>query len=343
MKALVMEEYKKLVYRDFPSPVPAPDEVLVQVKACGICGSDIHGYDGSTGRRIPPVIMGHEASGIIAATGEQVKNWKTGDRVTFDSTIYNPDDWYSRIGRYNISDGREVLGVSPGSYRRHGAFAEFVAVPEHILYKIPDNISFEQAAMTEAAAVALHAINISEISKDNSAAVTGTGMIGIFLVKLLRIKNISPVIAIDIDQKKLAKASLAGAHMVVSSTDHDIVEKIKLQTEGRGVDFSFEAAGKSETVNLAIDIARRGGTITLVGNTSKQISFPLQKVVTSELRIQASCAICGEYKAVLDYLASGELNVDDQISAVAPLSEGKEWFDRLYSGAGDFGKVILIP
>jgi len=120
MKALVLEEYNKLVFKEVPDPLISSDEVLVRVKACGICGSDIHGMDGSTGRRIPPLIMGHEASGIIVDTGEEVQGWKSGDRVTFDSTVYPLNDWYTLNGRYNLSDNREVLGVSPGSYTRTG-------------------------------------------------------------------------------------------------------------------------------------------------------------------------------------------------------------------------------
>ena len=142
MKALVLEDYNALVYNDVPKPEYEPDEVLIRVKACGICGSDVHGMDGSSGRRIPPLIMGHEASGEIVETGSEVKYWCIGDRVTFDSTIYKLEDWYTRKGLYNLSEGRIVLGVSPGEYRRHGAFAEYVAVPHHVLYEIPEKVSF---------------------------------------------------------------------------------------------------------------------------------------------------------------------------------------------------------
>ena len=154
MKALVLEEYNKFVYKDVPDPEISDDDVLIAVKACGICGSDVHGMDGSTGRRIPPLIMGHEASGIVLKTGSHVSEWKIGDRVTFDSTVYPLNDWYTLEGLYNLSDNREVLGVSPGNYMRNGAFAEYVAVPQHILYHIPENVSFEQAAMVEPVAVA---------------------------------------------------------------------------------------------------------------------------------------------------------------------------------------------
>ncbi len=163
MKALVLEKYNELVYKDVPDPVIKSNEVLVKVMACGICGSDVHGLDGSTGRRIPPLIMGHEASGVIVKTGSAVNGWKSGDKVTFDSTVYPLNDWFTLEGMYNLSDNREVIGVSPGAYKRDGAFAEFIAIPQHILYKIPENVSFEQAAMVEAVAVALHSINISAI------------------------------------------------------------------------------------------------------------------------------------------------------------------------------------
>lgn len=343
MKALVLEEYNKLVYKDVPEPEPGPGEVLVRIKACGICGSDVHGLDGSTGRRIPPIIMGHEASGVIVSAGPGVSNWKTGDRVTFDSTVYPLDDWYTLQGRYNLSDNREVIGVSPGDYRRNGAFAEYLAVPQHILYRIPDQVSFEQAAMVEAAAVALHAINLASVKTGDSCVVTGAGMIGSFLIRLLKIAGAGKVIAVDNDPVKLSYAMKSGAGHTFNSSDGNVVEGIKALTGGRGSGVSFEAVGKSETVNLAISSTRKGGTVVLVGNASKTIDFPLQKVVTSEIRVLGSCAIRGEYDAILTLMKEGRLDVSDMISAVAPLSEGAEWFRKLYNKEGDLKKVILVP
>ena len=126
MKALILTEYNHFELQDLDQPTPGPNEVLVRVQAVGICGSDVHGMDGSSGRRIPPMVMGHEASGIIAEVGSDVRDWAVGDRVTFDSTVYALDDWYSRRGQYNLSDGREVVGVSTPDFKRQGAFAEFV-------------------------------------------------------------------------------------------------------------------------------------------------------------------------------------------------------------------------
>lgn len=343
MKALVLDNYNELNYRDFPDPEITSDEVLIEVKACGICGSDVHGMDGSTGRRKPPLIMGHEASGIIIETGSEVENWKPGDRVTFDSTVYPLNDWFTLKGHYNLSDNRQVLGVSPGEYRRHGAFAEKVAVPQHILHRIPDGVSFNEAAMVEPIAVAAHALNVSGLKPGNSALVVGSGMVGVFVVKLLSLFGANLVIAVDIDDKKLEMAAKFGAGFTINSKEKNSAEKIQKLTKNRGVDLAFEVVGISETVQTAIKNTRKGGTVVLVGNLSPEIQFPLQQVVTREITVQGSCAINGEYELVLDLLSSKKVDVKPLVSAVSPLSEGADWFKRLYNKEPGLNKVILVP
>jgi L-iditol 2-dehydrogenase len=326
-----------------PDPEIAADEVLVQVKACGICGSDVHGMDGSSGRRKPPLIMGHEASGVIAELGAQVKGWRKGDRVTFDSTIYLLDDWYSRKGWYNLSDHRMVLGVSPGEYRRHGAFAEYVAIPQHILYRIPDSVTFNQAAMVEPAAVALHAVELTPIARDDTAVVVGAGMVGMFVVQALRAAGCGTIVAVDLDPDRLAMAKKLGADVgctPAALAEHNVVKDL---TQGRGADIAFEVVGVTEAVETAIGTVRRGATLTLVGNVTPKVELPLQTVVTQQLRLQGSCAICGEYPAVLNMIERGTMNVDAILSATAPLSEGASWFKRLYAKEKGLMKVILNP
>lgn len=342
MKALVLEKYNTLTYKKVPDPEIAQDEVLVRVKACGICGSDVHGFDGSTGRRIPPIIMGHEAAGEIVELGRDVSSWQIGDRVTFDSTIYKLDDWYTRKGLYNLSDNRMVFGVSPGEYRRHGAFAELVAVPQHILYKIPENVTYTQAALVEPAAVALHAVEMTPIYLNDTAVVVGVGMIGLFLVQALRIAGCGKIIAIDVDNERLALAKKLGADYAFTAQSN-IEEKVRELTSGRGADIALEAVGIESTVSTAINCVRRGGTVTLVGNLSTNVNLPLQKMVTQQLRLLGSCAICGEYPAVLDMIEQGKINVDSILSAKAPLSDGAEWFSRLYKKEKGLMKVVLMP
>lgn len=325
-------------------PQPGPNEVLIRVQAVGICGSDVHGMDGSSGRRVPPIIMGHEASGIIAEVGSDVHAWATGDRVTFDSTVYALDDWYSRRGMYNLSDGREVVGVSTPNFRRHGAFAEFVTVPQHILYHVPDNVTFTQAAMVEPVAVALHAVSLTPIQLNDSAVVVGAGMIGLFVVQALKLAGCSPIIAIDLDDDRLALARKLGAtHTLNARTDANVPAQVRELTHGRGADVAFEVVGANATINTAISCVRKGATITLVGNLTPTVEIPMQKIVTEQLRLQGSCAINGEYEASLALISSGKIDVGAILSAEVPLSEGAAWFDRLYNHEKGLMKVVLKP
>ena len=343
MKALVLKEYNQFSCEDMPVPEIGADEVLIRVKACGICGSDVHGMDGSTGRRIPPVIMGHEASGIIERVGSGVAEWSVGERVTFDSTVVTRQDFYSQKGVFNLSDYRRVLGVSCAEYRQHGAFAEFVAVPQSVLYRLPDGLSFEQAAMAEPVSVAFHAVNLIPSEINDSAIVVGCGMIGLFVVQALRIKGCGTIIAIDLDPSRLDMALKFGADHAFRADDPEIVEKVRAVTRGRGADIAVEVVGITPTVNLAINAVRKGGKIGLVGNLSPKVELPLQVVVTRQLTIYGSCASAGEYPACLDMIASGRVKVDEMISAVVSLEEAGTWFDRLYRGEPGLMKVIVAP
>ena len=343
MKALVLKEYNQFSCEDVPVPEIGADEVLIRVKACGICGSDVHGMDGSTGRRIPPVIMGHEASGIIERVGSGVAEWSVGERVTFDSTVVTRQDFYSQKGVFNLSDYRRVLGVSCAEYRQHGAFAEFVAVPQSVLYRLPDGLSFEQAAMAEPVSVAFHAVNLIPSEINDSAIVVGCGMIGLFVVQALRIKGCGTIIAIDLDPSRLDMALKFGADHAFRADDPEIVEKVRAVTRGRGADIAAEVVGITPTVNLAINAVRKGGKIGLVGNLSPKVELPLQVVVTRQLTIYGSCASAGEYPACLDMIAGGRVKVDEMISAVVSLEDAGTWFDRLYRGEPGLMKVIVAP
>ncbi|QKZ11164.1 galactitol-1-phosphate 5-dehydrogenase [Spirosoma sp. KUDC1026] len=343
MKALVLTEYNHFELQDVAKPTIKPNEVLVRVQAVGICGSDVHGMDGSSGRRIPPITMGHEASGIIAEVGSDVKDWATGDRVTFDSTVYALDDWYSRRGMYNLSDGREVVGVSTPDFKRQGAFAEYVSVPQHILYAIPDNVTFTQAALVEPVAVALHAVSLTPIHINDSAVVVGAGMIGLFVIQALKLAGCATIIAIDLDDDRLALANELGATHIINARSADVAQQVQALTHGRGADVSFEVVGAGPTVKTAIDCVRKGATVTLVGNLAPTVEIPLQAVVTRQLRLQGSCAINGEYEAALALISSGRMNVEAILSAEVPLAEGADWFKRLYDKEKGLIKVVLKP
>lgn len=343
MKALVLEHVKELHMRDVSEPGLGPHDVLIRVKACGICGSDVHGYDGSSGRRIPPLIMGHEAAGVVARVGEAVVDYTPGDRVTFDSTVSCGHCAYCVAGEVNLCDNRQVLGVSCGDYSRNGAFAEYVAVPEHIVYSLPETIPFEKAALIEAVSIAVHAAKITQIQQDSTAVVIGAGMIGLLAVQAFRHYGCSKVFAVDLDDSKLEMARLLGADKTFRATDPDVIPKLTEAAGDRGIDIAVEVVGVQKSIALAIEVVRRGGTVTLIGNLSPRVEIPLQAVVTRQLRILGSCASAGEYKECIELMGSGAIKVDPLLSVVAPLSEGAQWFDRLYNREPGLMKVILQP
>jgi L-iditol 2-dehydrogenase len=343
MKALLLSEYKHLAIADLPDPAPAAGEVLIRVAACGICGSDVHGYDGSSGRRIPPIVMGHEAAGVVAQVGEGVTGYHAGDRVTFDSTVYCGTCEFCQRGDVNLCNNRQVVGVSCGDYRRAGAFAEYVIVPERILYRLPDNLSFADAAMLEAVSVAIHAVRVAEVAGGETALVIGAGMIGLLILQAARASGCSRVFVTDVDATRLELARSLGADAVIESPGDSLQARIEQLTDGRGADVVFEAVGRPETVAAAIDSTRKGGTVALVGNISPEVSIPLQKVVTRQIRLQGSCASAGEYPQAMEWIAAGKIKVAPLITAVAPLDEGPSWFARLYAREPNLMKVVLDP
>jgi L-iditol 2-dehydrogenase len=343
MKALLLKEYKNLEVTDVPTPEVKDDEILVRVRACGICGSDVHGYDGSSGRRVPPLVMGHEASGVVEKTGPKVTRFQAGDRVTFDSTVSCGHCFFCRRGQINLCDNRNVLGVSTGEYRRNGAFAEYVVVPERITYALPDSFPFEHAALIESVSIAVHAVGRVPIRLDDTAVVVGTGMIGLLVVQTLRKAGCGRIIAVDIDDFKLGRACEMGADEGLNSKKVDIAAEVAARTEGRGADLAMEVVGATASIQTAVSAVRKGGSIVLVGNLAPKIELPLQTVVTREITLYGTCSSNGEYPACIDMMARGDINVAPLISALAPLEEGPSWFDRLYNHEPGLMKVILQP
>lgn len=343
MKALTLTAYHQFDYGDAPDPEIGPEDVLISVKACGICGSDIHGMDGSSGRRQPPIIMGHEAAGEITRVGSAVGDWKPGDRVTFDSTVYCGKCEACQSGKVNLCPDRNVLGVSCDDYRRHGAFAELVAVPQHILYRVPEGIPFEQAAFAEPISIALHGVNRVPLQAGDSAVVVGAGLIGLLVVQALKAKGAGTVVAVDIEEKRLALARELGADHAILSNAEAPARIRQLVDNEDGADVALEVVGFGPTIQLAIESVRKGGSVGCVGNLKAEVPFPLQAVVTRELSIYGSCASAGEYAEAVEAVANGSIKVEPLISAVADLAEGGEWFDRLYKNEEGLLKVVLTP
>ncbi|MDZ4405650.1 MAG: galactitol-1-phosphate 5-dehydrogenase [Prosthecobacter sp.] len=371
MKALVLTAPSEFNYDlNFPEPTPAAGEVLVKVQACGICGSDIHGMDGRSGRRQMPIVMGHEAAGEIIGLGEGVTGWNLGDRVTFDSTEYCGECEECKAGFVNLCPNRRVLGVSPGEYRRHGCFAEKIALPTRILYRIPEALSYEKAAFAEPVSIALHAVNLADgvevgeafttvdktcgdescegcdcesESNGGTAVVVGAGLIGLLVIQALKARGWEKVIAVDLDDKRLELALKLGAAEVFNAKQEGLAMHIRKICGGDGADASFEVVGAAAPLDLAIRSVRKGGQVVLIGNLQPNTPFPLQEVVTRQITIKGSCSCAGEYPEAIRRIQDGSIQVEPLLSAVAPLAEGAGWFKRLYDNKEGLLKVVLQP
>jgi len=233
--------------------------------------------------------------------------------------------------------------VSCKEFRRAGAFAELLTVPARIAYHLPDSFSFPQAAMLEAVSVALHGVAVAEMKGGETVLVIGAGMIGLLLLQAARAAGASRVFICDVDATRLALAEKLGADRTILASGGALTAEILRETTGKGVDVVLEAVGREETIVAAVDCVRKGGTVSLVGNISPQIMLPLQKVVSRQIRLQGSCASAGEYQQAIDLIASGTIRVDLLITAVAPLSDGPSWFERLHDREPGLMKIVLNP
>jgi L-iditol 2-dehydrogenase len=242
-------------------PAVGSEEVLVWVKAIGICESDLHGYTGETGRRFPPCIMGHEAAGLMEAVGQEARGVAVGDRITFDSTVYCNQRPPCGRGRINLCEKRRVLGSSHPTWRRDGCMAEFVAVPWRITHKVPDAVSFEEAALFETAAVGLHAARITPIDINDTVAVIGAGPIGLFAIQAAKVRGAGRIVALDMSEEHLAFARDLGADVLINTAQGDVGDALQKTIGHPDVDVVLEAVGLAATMAMAWKLMRKGGSL----------------------------------------------------------------------------------
>ena len=344
MKAAVLERVgDPLRIEELTIDPVRPGEVRVAFRAAGVCHSDVHQADGAWGD-LDPIVLGHEGAGVIESVGPGVRDFKTGDRVTFDSTVYCNKCDMCKAGHVNLCASRRVLGVSCEDYRLDGAFAEYVAVPEYVLYRLPDSVSFQQAAMVEPLAIAYHAATRTPVTPGVCTVILGVGTIGMLTLQVVRAMGAETVIAVDIDDEKLAAALTKGATAIVNSRDADVVRKIlELTPGGNGADLAYDATGITQTVEICLRSLALNGKAVLIGNLAQKIDFPLQWVVTRQISLFGSCASAGEYNECLRLIEEGKVDVDALISKVVPLSEGNEWINRVYAREPGLNKIVLLP
>jgi L-iditol 2-dehydrogenase len=336
MKALIYKGPWEMTLEDVAEPAPQPGEVLIDVKAIGICGSDVHGYTGSTGRRWPGMIMGHEFAGVVAATGEGVRQYNSGDEVVV-SPMFSVSETPEMIP-LNLSPHRRLLGVEV-----NGAYADRVTARESQLFRKPAGLSWQQAALCEPLAVALHAVQITPIDIMADVAIIGSGTIGLLVLLAAKLKGAGRVIMLDKVPRRLQMASQLGADVTINVAEENAVERVHSLTGG-GVAVALEAVGYSATAQQAIDVTRNGGNVTWIGNSAKMIEINMQSIVTREITVRGTYAFTDyEFGAAIHALAGGRIDVNPLIEKVAPLAEGPDYFKKLASGELDLVKVVLEP
>lgn len=313
MKALMMTDIRKLELVELPVPeIHRPDEVLVRVKAAGVCGSDLHGYTGQSGRRIPPLVMGHEAAGEVVAVGSAVTALGPRDRVAIQ-----PID---RRGSKRILMGMDAPG----------AYAEYVVCPAGNLYPLPEQVSFEAGSLAEPLAVAVHAVGRAEVRDAASAVVIGAGPIGLLVASVLKRRNVPLVVVTDLSEARLEVARRLGIDAALNPARDDVIEAVRRLTDDRGADVAFEAVGLSATVAQAHAATQDGGTAVWIGNNLRTIELDMQEVVTRELNVLGSYGMTeDDFREALDLLAGGAVEADLIINRRASLGEGPELFDEL--------------
>lgn len=340
MKALVYHGPRELVWEETEDVHVGPKDVRIAVKAVGICGSDVHGYLGLTGRRTPPMIMGHEFSGVVDATGENVTRWNVGDRVTVQPAQFCGTCGFCREGLTNLCGNKRFYGAMDCN----GAMAEYIAVPEHLVYRLPDSVDFASGAMIEAAAVAYRGVKNAGDLTGKHVLVIGAGTIGQLVTAIVRLQGAKRIYVSDLSDARLNIAVKMGADVTLNPKSMNIRKVVMDETEGKGVDVSIEAVGVTPSAQQSIELLRTGGTAVWIGNSAKFVEVPMQEIVTRELHIRGTYIYSHEeFGEVLELVGNGDISFDPIISLHAKMSEGAEWFARLADSPGDLIKVILIP
>jgi L-iditol 2-dehydrogenase len=339
MRALVYEAPWQMPLREVPPPEPGPEEVIVGVQAVGICGSDVHGYMGLTGRRTPPMIMGHEFGGVVTAVGERASSAQIGQKVVVQPLITCGQCANCRAGLPNICLHRTGLGMMG----TNGAMAEAVRVPQQLLHPLPEGMAWEQAALVEPLAVALRAVNLTPLTLMGTLAIVGAGTIGLLTVLAARLRGAGKIIVTDLSPHRLELARRLGADAAVNVSDEDPVAVVHAHTGGQGAQAVIEAVGVAASVKQSLALVRTGGHVTWIGNSQPEVPVNMQHVVTRELTIRGTYGFAEEFGRALQAIHAGRVDVTPLIERVGSLEEGPQLMHDLASGTLDAAKVVLRP
>jgi (R,R)-butanediol dehydrogenase/meso-butanediol dehydrogenase/diacetyl reductase len=346
VKVAVFSGVKKLSILEKPKPVVGAGEALVKVEACGICGSDIHGY--LHGRFVQPgTVMGHEFSGLVEEVGQGVEGFNPGDRVVVYPMCGCGTCLWCRSGRDNLcpTKGKRSLGYNPLA---DGAYAEYVKIryPNVMLFKLPEGVGFEQGALVEPLSTAYHAVRLSRFKTGDTALVMGAGPIGLGTLQFLKMGGASRVIVLEISPQRAAIALDMGGDMVLNPRDEGtgLGKKIRDLTGGLGPDFVFECTGAPEPFQNAVDYVKHGGQIMLVGIIESPVPILPLGLAAWEVNIQGSFGYTrDEFQNVIAFLSQKRIRTDSMVSASIALEEIEEKGFKRLASSPDAVKIFVRP
>ncbi len=339
MKALKFTEVNKYEYIETEKPQITADQLLINVKAAGICHSDIIGYLGQHPYRIPPVITGHEFSGIITEIGSNVTDFKVGDRVFVEPHIGCGECEYCKEGNYNICLTKELIGVGEWS----GCFAEYVMAYPSMCHRVPDHMSYEDAALAEPYCVGNHAVEMADIPKSGTAVVLGCGTIGMMTIAALKTHGVAQIIGSDISKVKRERALEVGATDVCNPMEDDVVQKVLDLTEGLGAHTVFIAAGFPGAVDQAMSMSRKRGTVVMIAILANSIDFDMEPIQQGERKLVGTSMYTDkDYIFVQKKLEDKSLQLGSLITKRITFEEAGEVIDAMSKGEyGDEIKIVI--
>jgi len=337
MKVAVWHGGKNLRIEEAPTPSIEENGVLVRVRACGLCGSDLHAYQGLSDRRVPPLVLGHEFAGDVEETGPGVKSLEIGDRVVVDPLVVCGECDRCIRGSQNVCRDKKFIGLS-----MQGALAEYVGVPADRCFLLPDEMSYEEGAMVEPTAVAVHATNRAAISLGDTVAIVGTGVIGLLTLQTVRLRGISRVLGIDLSNERLGLARRFGADEVINPVKVDAVERVMELTNRTGADCVLEAVGIQQTVRQAMKMVSDQGRVIVIGLLQKSMELEALEITVRELSLMGTYGYTDrDFKTAIGLISEGRIDVRPLITTVLPLNSVKEGFESLVKQQAV--KVILKP
>lgn len=340
MKTLKLTAIRSLEVIEEPVAPVKDDEVIVKVKRCGICGSDVAGYLGLTGRRYPPMTMGHEFSGDVEETGSQAKGYKKGDRVTVQPWNFCGNCTFCKRGLTNLCRNKKALGVLD----TNGAMAEYVKTTEKQLFKLPENLSYEEAAFTEPFAVAYDAVKKAGELENKTIVIVGAGTIALCILQIVKTKAPKHIIVLDRKDARLQTAAKFGADMQVNTSKEDTAACIAEVTAGEMADVSFEAVGVQDTAQMSLDVLHPGGKAVWVGLSQKEITINMQQIVQNAIQVIGSFNYTSdEFGETLEFLASGAIDCRSMISETVGLAEVQAKMEDMHVHSSDYIKVMIDP